>query len=274
MSDSPAQTTVADVVAVLDRRCPSQLAESWDNTGLLLGCRAEQVSRLMTCLTLTPDVAAEAVREGVGMVVSHHPILFTGTKRLTDDKPDTAAILELVRAEVAVYSPHTSFDSAGDGINAWLGRQLGLDGMVPILPSDDSPTIGTGRIGQLPDGQSLGGLADRLATVTNQPGLHVVGDESREVGVLAIACGAAGSLLGDATAAGADVFLTGEIRFHDALTARSTGIALLIPGHYATERPAVEWLADALGDELTGVDCFASREESDPLRWRSADQVC
>ena len=75
--------TIADVAAALDRFAPSQTAAEWDNVGLLLGDRSSAAERIMTCLTITPDVVEEAVRERVSLIVSHHPILFRGAKQLT-----------------------------------------------------------------------------------------------------------------------------------------------------------------------------------------------
>lgn len=259
----------AEILAALERRFPPTLAEDWDNVGFLLGHRGREVDTLMTCLTLTPDVAAEAVERGVDLIVTHHPILFSGTKRLTGDAPDSAALLALIAAGCGVYSPHTAFDSATEGINAWLIRSLGVSEAIPITPSPGDPAAGTGRIGQLDKPCSLADLADRLCRATGIAGTHRVGEPDREIGVVAVACGAAGSLLDDALRAGADAFVTGELRFHDALTARSSGVAVLVPGHYATERPAVEWLAGELDAELDGVACFASERERDPLRWHA-----
>src|SRR4051794_28224279 len=109
--------TVADVVAYLEKFAPPELAASWDNVGLLLGDRAANADRVLTCLTLTASVAVEAVSGGFGLVVTHHPILFRGVKRLTADSADGGVVLPLARAGVAVYSPHTAFDDTAGGIN-------------------------------------------------------------------------------------------------------------------------------------------------------------
>src|SRR4051812_23788943 len=102
--------SVGAVVEFLEAFAPSELAADWDNVGLLLGDRAAEVRRLVTCLTLTSDVAAEAVASGVGLIVTHHPILFRGIKRLTTATSEGRMLLELARANVAVYCPHTAFD--------------------------------------------------------------------------------------------------------------------------------------------------------------------
>ena len=127
--------TVAEVARWLEGFAPSELAESWDNVGLLWGDPDSPIERVMTCLTVTDESAVEAVREGVGLIVSHHPILFRETKKIRADLPATAPLWKLARAGVAVASPHTAFDGAADGINVGLCRRLGLTDVVPIRPA-------------------------------------------------------------------------------------------------------------------------------------------
>ncbi|WP_337173808.1 Nif3-like dinuclear metal center hexameric protein [Paludisphaera sp.] len=127
--------TVAEVAGWLEGFAPSRLAEKWDNVGLLWGDPGAEVERVMTCLTVTPETADEAIREGAGLIVSHHPILFRETKRIRADLPGTGFLWRLARAGVAIASPHTAFDSAADGINAGLCRRLGILDAVPIRPA-------------------------------------------------------------------------------------------------------------------------------------------
>ena len=361
--------TVAEFAAYLERFAPCATAADWDNVGLLLGDPASPVARVMTCLTLTPDVAEEAVREGANLVVSHHPILFRGAKKLTPNTPDGQAVLPLARAGVAVYSPHTAFDNCAGGINDMLCARLGIADAVPLRPRESrrqcklvvyvpdadlsklsdtlfamgagvigqyrecsfrlagtgtfygtdstNPVVGQkgrreevaewrlevvvpealvssavaamrkvhsyeepafdvyplkpntsggeGRIGSLEADTTLGELARRVKTALSANAVQIVGDANRPVRTVAVACGAAGEFLTDATKRGADVFLTGEVRFHDALAARGANVALILPGHYATERPAVEDLAAKLAADWPTVTAWASRTERDPL---------
>jgi dinuclear metal center YbgI/SA1388 family protein len=124
--------TVAALVDFLDAFAPLRLAADWDNVGLLLGDPAAGVERVMACLTVTPESAAEAVDEKAGLVVSHHPVLFRAAKRLTTATPEGAVLLTLARAGVAVYSPHTAFDNTAGGINETLARKLSLAGVGPL----------------------------------------------------------------------------------------------------------------------------------------------
>ena len=127
--------SVADVADYLERFAPPDLAGEWDNVGLLLGERSAAVERVMTCLSVTPESAAEAVEARTGLVVTHHPILFRAAKRLTDATAEGRVLLGLARAGVAVYSPHTAFDNTAGGINELIAARLGLSGVVPLRPA-------------------------------------------------------------------------------------------------------------------------------------------
>src|SRR5262249_6931382 len=124
---------------------------------------------------------------------------------------------------------------------------------------------GAGRIGRLPQAASVQELGQRLKKSLGALFVQVVGEPARSVERVAMACGAAGEFLADAVAAGAHVFVTGEMRFHDYLAARAQNIALLLPGHYATERFGVEALAELLEKAFPGIHVSASRREHDPV---------
>lgn len=128
--------TVADVAGFLEHFAPLELAAGWDNVGLLLGDGASDVRRIMTCLSVTPESAGEAVEAGAHMIVTHHPILFRAVQRLTTATAQGRMLLALARAGVAVYSPHTAFDNTAGGINDILARRLGLVEVGPLRRGD------------------------------------------------------------------------------------------------------------------------------------------
>ncbi len=125
-------TTVRDVTAWLERIAPRNLAESWDNVGLLLGNPAASIDRVMTCLTVTPVTVTEAITEGAGLILSHHPLFFKPTRTLRADHPDGGLVWRLATAGIAVASAHTAFDGAQDGINDLLAARLDLDDVRPL----------------------------------------------------------------------------------------------------------------------------------------------
>ncbi|HEY2157720.1 MAG TPA: Nif3-like dinuclear metal center hexameric protein [Isosphaeraceae bacterium] len=125
-------TTVAELAAWLEDFAPRALAEPWDNVGLLWGDPASSIERIMTCLTVTPTTADEAVEAGVGAIVSHHPVLFKPVQAVRADSPSTGYLWRLARAGTAVLSPHTSFDNTRGGINDGLADRLGLRDVRPL----------------------------------------------------------------------------------------------------------------------------------------------
>jgi dinuclear metal center YbgI/SA1388 family protein len=129
-------TAVSDVTGFLEQFAPARLAEPWDNVGLLWGDPAAQVRRVMTCLTVTPSTADEAIQERAELIVSHHPVLFREVKRIRADFPQTGHLWKLARAAIAIASPHTAFDNTQNGINDILCGRIGLVDVTPlrILP--------------------------------------------------------------------------------------------------------------------------------------------
>jgi len=255
---------LADLCDFLDAFAPPRLAAEWDNVGLLVGDRLQKVSRVIVCLTVTPAVAAEAIRERADLIITHHPLPFRPLNRLTTDEPTGRLLLDLIRACVGIYSPHTAFDSAAQGINQQLAEGLGLVDIQPLVPAVD---LGAGRCGRLVQPQTLGQVAARLAQFLKIGQVAAVGDIQRPVERVGIACGSAGELLAAAIDARCDLFLTGEARLHTCYEAEASGIALLLAGHYASERFGVEKLAEILAGQFPALSIWPSRDERNPLKW-------
>lgn len=364
--------TVATIVEYLEAFAPRGLAAGWDNVGLLLGDRACAVERIMTCLTVTPESAGEAIAAHAELIVTHHPILFRPVQRLTRDTPEGRVLLDLIKAGVSVYSPHTAFDNTRGGINDQLAERLELTDVAPLRPamrekeckivvfvpeadlarvSDalfaagagrigeyaecsfrlsgtgtfhgseaSNPTVGQkgrreevsewrlelicpeervapvitamrqahsyeepafdvyplkplpgklgeGRVGQLTRKLTLAELAAKVKATLQAVQVATVGEVGRPVERIALACGAGGEFIKDAVHSKADVLVTGEARFHDYLSAQAQGLALVLPGHYASERPGVEALAKRLQEQWPDLKVWASQREHDPLSW-------
>lgn len=265
---------IADVLKYLQELAPLDLAEDWDNVGLLIGTGQAEVSSIMTCLTLTPDVAEEAIREGADLIVSHHPVLFRAVKQLNDRTAEGRMLLDLIRSGVAVYSPHTCYDSAQAGINRQLAQTCGLRNVRPLrprpAPADETVSgapIGAGRFGDLSQAMQLSEFVELVKRSLKQPAMQFVGNPDREVCRVGVACGAAAEFMHDAVREGCDVLVTGEARFHACLEARTLGIALILPGHYATERPAMVRMAQFLKGQFPDLTTWASAAEADPIQW-------
>ncbi len=265
--------TVQNICTYMEAFAPLRIAEEWDNVGLLVGDRNGPVEKILTCLTITPDSVAEAVREKANLIVAHHPMPFRPVKRLTTDSTIGSLLIDLIRHGIAVYSPHTAFDSASTGINQQLAEGIGLTNIKPLNPLpiesgvENNDLLGSGRYGQLSTATSLADVIARVKSLLSIEALQIVGDASRPVSQIAVACGSAGQFLGDAKRAGCDGLLIGETNFHTCLEAEAAGVQLILPGHYASERFALEQLATLLQSEFPPVTVWASELEHDPLTW-------
>lgn len=258
--------TVRDIAEWMNEQAPLSLSESWDNTGLLLGDWGSSVHRIQTCLTLTHESATEAINQGANLVIAHHPIPFRALSRITTDTQTGRLLWRLANAHIAIYSPHTAWDSAEQGINAQLAEKLGLQSVRPLIPSkaEGVEGLGAGRLGELPNAWSLREIADTLSRLL--PTCRPRGvDSGRVARRIAIACGSGGSLLEAAIAANCDLFLTGEATFHTCLEAQDAGISLLMIGHFASERFSLVELAARLHRDFPDVQTWASEKELDPV---------
>ena len=259
--------TIQHISDFLAEHAPPALAEEWDNVGLLVGDPTRPVARIMTCLTVTPVTVAEAVEERVDLLVAHHPLPFRPLKQLTTHSLPGRLLLQLIQAGVAVHSSHTAFDSSVNGINRALAEGLGLIDICPLVASADSAEVGSGRVGSLPSSRSLGEMAQRLKVFLQLESLQQVGGAEQIIRRVAVGCGSAGQFLTAARAAQCDLLVTGEASFHTCVEADATGIAILLPGHYASERFAMERLSATLAARFSECVVWPSRRESDPLRW-------
>jgi dinuclear metal center YbgI/SA1388 family protein len=177
-------------------------------------------------------------------------------------------LLDLIAAGISVYSPHTSFDSAAGGINQRLAEGLQLEKIQPLKEIEGDPdSLGSGRVGVCSEPISFRELTGLVKKFLRVDGLHVVGEDDLKIRKVAVACGAAGQFIDQARRVGCQALVTGETNFHTCLEAEATDTGLILPGHYASERFALEYLAEVLQAEFADLTVWASRDEADPLRW-------
>lgn len=266
--NSPA-TSLESICTALAEIAPLRLAESWDNVGLLVGDRKRPVSKLMTCLTISPNIVDEAVNEQVDLIIAHHPLPFKSLQRITADTITGNMLLQLIGAGTAIYSAHTAFDSAVGGINQMWAELLELSDIEPLVEIEDDrdrpSSDGAGRMGRLPNKMTLGELVRKAATAVAATAPRHIGQLDQPVSKVALACGSGGTFLSAARRRGCDAMITGEATFHTCLEAESLGIGLGLLGHYWSERFAMERMAEMLAEQFPDLEIWASRSEHDPI---------
>jgi len=258
---------IQDICDFLDDFAPTSLAEEWDNVGLLAGDFQSTAQRLMTCLTVTPDSAQEAIERECDLIITHHPLPFQPIKKITTGQTTTKMLWELIRAGVAIYSPHTAFDSAASGINQRLANMAGVTDSQPIVPAENHVSqLGAGRIGRLAQPVQVSELIETIRKPLAASSIGLVGQLERPVQRIAFACGSGGTFLSPARELGCEALVTGEASFHTCLEAEATGVQLILVGHYASERFALEHLAGELERKFPDTEVWASQRESEPIK--------
>ena len=228
--------TVQKIYEEMQRMAPLELAESWDNPGLLVDCAGE-VTRVLITLDITPEVVTEAAAKHCEAIVAHHPVIFDPLKKLgPQDVP-----FQLVRAGISAICMHTNLDAAPGGVNDVLADLLRIENRRDFADN-------CGRIGTL----NVPTTAQQLAETCNRM-LHThckFVEADHPVEKLAEVSGAGGSYLQQAIDEGADCLVTGEAAHHIAILAKQKGVGLVVAGHWGTEHPVVFALTDALTERL------------------------
>lgn len=256
--------TVAEIYKAMQQIAPLELAESWDNPGLLVDCGGT-VRRVLVALDITPEVITEAAEKDCQLIVSHHPVIFSPIKKLNvQDLP-----FQLAQKGISAICMHTNLDAASGGVNDVLADIFGMKDRAVFAE-------GCGRVGKI-EPIAVPELAqkaqDELAARCNLPkdGSQPVQvrfvDADKPVQTLAVISGSGGSLFEEALAMGADCLLTGEANHHHACDAKRLGLALIVAGHYATEFPAMAAAAEKLRTELPALEVLVSSEDRDPYTY-------
>lgn len=269
--------TTADVSAAIENIAPVGLQEAWDNCGIMVGFKDNPVKKILTCLEINEAILNEAKELDVDMIITHHPLIFGGIKSLCTCNYKDRIIMELIRSGISVYSCHTPFDKVKGGNNDVIAEKLGLVSVKNLNGKDvasaskmmermDEADIG--RIGEFSKSMLLKDViklvADNLGLSMRQ--IRVTGDLNTEISKVGMCTGAGSDLMGMAAGQGCQLFVTGDVKYHEAQTALEEGICVIDAGHYGTEKFFGEEMKAKLHKELgKNVEIIASSVNIDPF---------
>ncbi len=236
--------TCEEIMQYLEDLSPTSFAVDWDNVGFMVGRREKTVQSVLLCVDVTEKVISQAIQAGVDMIVSHHPFLFHGVKRITNDNVFSTRILDLIQADICVYSMHTNFDVMGMADAA--AERLGLlePQVLQVTYEDDIATEGIGRTGKLKAAMTLEELALFTKEAFQVDSVRVYGALETICCDVAICPGGGKGLVQDALRSGADVYITGDIDHHTGLDLVAQGVCAIDPGHYGVEKLFVPYMRD------------------------------
>ena len=245
-----------EIIKTLEARYPGSCAMDWDNVGLLVGRRKKEVHRIYVAVDATDEVIEAAIDAQADMLVTHHPMIFSGMKRITEDDFIGRRVLRLIQNDMAYYAMHTNYDVMG--MAELSGEVLGLKNAEVLdvtcqSPLDGSPQ-GIGRVADLEDPICLQECCELVKAKYELEAVKVFGDPSAEIGRVAISPGAGKSMVSAALAAHADVLITGDIDHHTGIDAVAQGLMIIDGGHYGIEKIFVPDVAAFLREQCHTVD--------------------
>ncbi len=255
-----------DVIQTLQEIAPLDLAEEWDNVGLLINpLRPRTAKKILLTIDLTEAVADEAIEHKADLIMSYHPILFRPANRLDSGNAYDRTVMKLVQKNIAVYSPHTALDAVIGGVNDWLADGVG-DGEVSVLHPIENSDAGQGRLVQLNRPVKLRTLTQRIKAHLGLKTVRLAfAPEDIPVTTVALCAGAGTSAFEGVQA---DCYLTGEMSHHNILAATLNGSHVILCEHTNTERGYLSVFAKILGKALgNGVDIAISSVDSDPIQF-------
>ncbi len=253
---------VKDILAALETIAPGELAEEWDNVGLQVGHPEWPVTRVLIALDPTPTVIEEAVRGGANVVVTHHPLLFRPLRQLNLATVTGALVQKLIDKRVAVIAAHTNLDSVAGGINDVLVEMLALENVTVLQPMATDTHAGLGRVGQLPQAVRFESLVSDIKARLGLAHIRYAGKPTNPVRGVAVCSGSGGSLLNLFLESSADVYVTGDVRYHDAREIEAQRRGIIDIGHYESERIIVGHLAQRLTEWLAHKGLEADVQEA------------
>lgn len=249
-------TTVRDIEQYLYAWAPRELAESWDNVGLLVGDPEAEVHRVLVALDVTPQVVDEAIEKDCQLIAAHHPVMNCAWNQVqtvrTDDRQGRV-LTELIRHGIATICMHTNLDAAAGGVNEVLAQKLGLSDLKMLTEEK------IGRIGTLKCEIPLVEFTHSVIELLGCNGLRYV-DAGRPVHRVAVGGGACGCYIPQAIAAGCDTFVTSDLKYNDFLD--TEGLNLIDAGHFPTENVVCPALRDRLAEAFPAVDVLCSTSHS------------
>lgn len=245
---------VCDIAKHIEQYAPLHYKEEWDNVGLLVGDKNQEVKSVLVSLNYSERVIEEAISKNVDMLVSHHPMIYKPLSRITLDDPTGKKIIDCIKNDIAVYAMHTNFDNSICGTNDILFDKLSLNNKSTIDIIDKETNAGGGRIGDLSERLTFKQFLDYVSLKLNTKNIVYAEDKqglNKPIKKVGLCAGAAEiKMIIKAKSMGCDVFVTGDIGLHKGQLAEEYGIDIVDIGHYLSEKIALDFIKKDLGQHF------------------------
>lgn len=240
-----------DIIKVIETTYPKHAALEWDNVGLLVGRIEKEVQTIYVALDATDEVIHNAISCGADMLITHHPLIFSPLKTITDEHFIGNRVVKLLQHDISYYAMHTNYDVYG--MAELSGASLGLTDMEVLEVTDKEVQAGIGRVGKLGCQMSLRDCCDLVKEKFQLNSVRVFGDLTASVQKVAICPGSGKGMTELALEKGADVLVTGDISHHEGIDAVAQGLALIDAGHYGLEHIFIHDMAEFIKEKFQGI---------------------
>lgn len=259
---------IGDICNVLEAFAPLDLQESYDNSGLIIGNRSEEATGVLICLDVTPEVLDEAISLGYNMIVSHHPVIFNGLKKLVGANLTEQNSIKAIRHHLNIYAGHTNVDVVRGGVNDQMARKLGLKRSSVFMPSksESNHAYGLGIIGELEKPFSETEFLECVKTTFLCSRIRHSKLKGKTIQKVALCGGSGASLISQAIIQNADAYLTGEAKYNEFLD-HADQLLFVDAGHYETEQFTKEIFLDLLSKNFPTFALRISTKESNPVQY-------
>lgn len=248
------------IIKQLNQLAPEHLACEWDNVGLLLGECKQEIKKIVIGLELTDEVAERAILEKADMIITHHPMLFSPIKRITDATPNGRRMIKLLQNKICYYAMHTNFDASPKGMANLAAEKLQLDSIEvldeEVIYKEESGKewkAGIGRIGQLKHPMTLEQFSQLVKQTFGNKVLTVYASNEQMqklIHKVSIVPGSGKDYIPISIEKGANVLITGDMNHHVGLDAIDLGFPVIDAGHYRTEQIFISYIMDYLQEKL------------------------
>ena len=255
-----------ELVKSMEEIAPLSLQEPWDNSGIQLAAGPVEIHRVLTTLEITDPVIEEALEQEADLIVTHHPLIFSGLKSIDYRDVAGAYVIKLLNLGVSVYACHTPFDKVAGGNNDFLAELIGLTDTSGLSDGEELEMIG--RVGQLKEPVTLVSMLDLLSEKLEMDPeqIRAVGRPDTVIKMVGVCTGAGAELMELAAENGCQLFITGDLKYHDAQKAKALGMAVIDAGHYGTEKSFASNFAEKLMEKTAGkIEVVESDVDIDPF---------
>lgn len=242
------------VIEILEKQSPKSYACDWDNVGLLVGREDKEIQKIYIALDATDEAIEEAIANGADMLLTHHPMIFKGMKRVTQEDFIGRRIIRLIQNDMVYYAMHTNFDVMGMADLAADYLEISDTRVLEITSVSETGEEGIGRYGSLKKEMTVRECCEEVKQAFSLENVKVFGNLERKVKTAAISPGSGRSVISNALQAGVDVLITGDIDHHEGIDAVAQKLTVIDAGHYGVEHIFIPYMEQYLKREAKELE--------------------